>query len=79
MKNNYRKIIKLFIFNFIVIITIIILLFLLLQKKVNITFLLVCVKILELLLWFIFSLKNIKLVLQSFLVSIWSQFFKKMM
>jgi len=37
-------------------------------------FLLVCVNILELLFWSISSLKNIKLVFQSFLVSIWSRF-----
>jgi len=51
MKNNYGKIIKLFVFSFIIIIItiIILLLFFIITKKVNVIFLLVCVKILELL------------------------------
>jgi len=55
MKYNYSKIIKLFLFNFIIIIIIItitiiiILLFFIITKKVNVMFLLVCVRILKLL------------------------------
>jgi len=57
---------------------IIILLFFIIIKKVNTMFLLVYIKILELLFWFLFSFKNNKLVLEVFLVSIWSDFGKMM-
>jgi len=75
LKFNYDKwkliIVKLFIFNFIIIIIItiiIILLYFINMKKVNAMFLLIYIKFLRLLFWFLFSFKNIKLVFRFFFV-----------
>ena len=59
-------------FKIIIIIIIMILLFVIIIQKVNTMFLLVYIKSLELFFWSLFSLKNIKLVIKIFLVSIWS-------
>jgi len=63
-------------FKIIIIIIIMILLFVIIIQKVNTMFLLVYIKSLELFFWSLFSLKNIKLVIKIFLVSIWSWFSK---